>query len=132
MRIPVRFSAHAADAAPYTIDEAFFQRVDWAIDQAQSRGLAAIVDLHHYEELMKAPDAHAARFLGLWRQIAALPPRPAGHRLSEPSTSRPTSSPPIGGTRCSPIALRVVRGIDLSREVIIDSTFWAAAKELAN
>src|SRR5664279_4735088 len=34
IRLPVYFSGHAADTPPYTIDETFFQRVDWAIDNA--------------------------------------------------------------------------------------------------
>src|SRR5207302_8306148 len=34
VRLPVRWSAHARADAPYTIDEKFIKRVDWAIDQA--------------------------------------------------------------------------------------------------
>ena len=45
--------------------------VDWAIDQALSRGMRAIVDMHHYGELTDQPEAHAARFVALWRQISA-------------------------------------------------------------
>src|SRR6185369_1832814 len=71
VRIPVRFNAHAAAAAPYTIDEDFFRRVDWAIEQTTSRKMKAILDFHHYTELMEDPDGHAARFVGIWRQIAA-------------------------------------------------------------
>ncbi len=40
VRIPIRWSAHAGAYAPYTIDERFFSRVDWAantIEQARSR-----------------------------------------------------------------------------------------------
>jgi endoglucanase len=132
VRIPVRFSAHAAAAPPFTIDQAFFERVDWAIDQAESRGLAAIVDLHHYEELMKDPDAHAARFVGLWQQIAA---RYRGRRptvflelLNEPTDK-------LTADRWNALlaeALRAVRAVDPAREVIVDSVFWAAAKELSN
>lgn len=70
VRIPVRWSAHAAEDAPYTIDADFFARVDWAVEQALSRGVQAIVNIHHYDELMKQPDAHRERFLGLWRQIS--------------------------------------------------------------
>jgi endoglucanase len=55
VRIPVRWSAHAAKTEPYTIQPAFFERVDWAIQQALDRGLVAVVDMHHYEELDKRP-----------------------------------------------------------------------------
>ncbi|HET6884209.1 MAG TPA: glycoside hydrolase family 5 protein [Pirellulales bacterium] len=88
VRIPVRWSAHAAQDAPYTIDAEFFARVDWAIEQTLSRGLQAIVNVHHYDELMKQPDAHRERFLGLWRQIADRyrnrPPQLSFELLNEP------------------------------------------------
>ncbi|MCL5996448.1 MAG: glycoside hydrolase family 5 protein [Chloroflexi bacterium] len=71
VRIPVRWSAHAAETAPYTIDPAFFTRVDWVIEQALSRGLAAVVNVHHYEEFFQAPEQHTARFIALWQQIAS-------------------------------------------------------------
>jgi endoglucanase len=71
VRLPVRFSAHAGDSAPFKIDEDFFKRVDWAIQQATANGLSIIVDLHHYEELMKKPSENADRLVGMWVQIAA-------------------------------------------------------------
>ena len=70
VRIPIRWSAHADADAPYTIDPEFFARVDWAVEQALCRGLLVMIDIHHYEELVKSPDDHRERFLGLWRQIA--------------------------------------------------------------
>ena len=70
VRIPIRWSAHALREAPFTIDRDFFERVDWAVDQALRRGLKAIINVHHYDEIMKEPDSHRERFLGLWRQIA--------------------------------------------------------------
>ena len=70
VRIPVRFSAHAGSEAPYTIDPAFLARVDWAVDQANARGLTAIVDLHHYMESFTNPLAEKERFLGIWAQLA--------------------------------------------------------------
>src|SRR4051794_29224956 len=43
VRIPIRWSAHAQKEPPYAVDAAFFERVDWAIDQALRRGLRAII-----------------------------------------------------------------------------------------
>jgi endoglucanase len=71
IRLPVRWNAHAAANAPYTIKPEFFARVDWAIQQATSRGLGIVVNLHHYDELIADPPAHKARFLAIWQQIAA-------------------------------------------------------------
>src|SRR5262245_23993095 len=70
VRIPIKWSAHAKAEPPYTIDPKFFERIDWAIEQALSRGLAAIINAHHYDELDKDPDKHEARLIGLWKQIA--------------------------------------------------------------
>jgi endoglucanase len=70
VRIPVRWSAHAAESAPYSIDKAFLARVDWAVNQALSRKLVAIINIHHYDEIFSSPEEHKARFLALWKQLA--------------------------------------------------------------
>ncbi len=71
IRLPVRWSAHALAEAPYTIDPVFFARVDWAVDNATRRGLNIVVNMHHYDDLMKKPKEHQARFVALWRQIGS-------------------------------------------------------------
>jgi endoglucanase len=71
VRIPIRWNAHADVDMPYTIDPEFMARVDWAVNCALSRGLIAIIDFHHYEELADTPNRlHQTRFAGIWSQIA--------------------------------------------------------------
>jgi endoglucanase len=70
VRIPIKWSTHAAAAAPYAIDAAFFARIDWAVAQSLKNGLAAVINIHHYDEMATDPAAHKARWLGLWKQIA--------------------------------------------------------------
>lgn len=70
IRLPVRFSGHAEPTAPYTIDPEFFERVDWAIAHALTRGLRVVMDIHHYDDLYTEPEANHERFLGLWKQLA--------------------------------------------------------------
>lgn len=70
VRIPVKWSGHAAAAAPYAIETAFFARIDWAVAAALKHGLAPIVNVHHYDEMASDPAAHKDRWLGLWKQIA--------------------------------------------------------------
>jgi len=131
VRIPIRFNAHAAAAAPYAIDEAFFRRVDWAVDQVEHHRMTAIIDFHHYNELMEDPAAHADRFVGLWRQIAAR------YRGRGPTVYYELLNEPNGKLTAEAWnailarALREVRAVDPGRKVIVDSYFWAAAKELA-
>jgi endoglucanase len=70
VRVPIRWSAHALNEAPYTIDPAFLARVDWAVAQAEAHHLRAILNMHNYDDLLKDPAVHEPRFLALWKQIA--------------------------------------------------------------
>lgn len=70
VRVPIRWSAHAEEAPPYTVDEAFFERVDWVIEQALAQDLNVVINMHHYDEIFADPDAHADRFVAIWGQIA--------------------------------------------------------------
>ena len=70
IRLPVKWSAHALSAAPYTIDPVFMKRVEWAVGNATKRGLSIIVNMHNYDELLTDPSYHLERFLALWGQIA--------------------------------------------------------------
>lgn len=132
VRIPIRFSAHAKSAAPYQVDEAFFRRVDFAVYETQSRGMTAIIDFHHYEELMEDPDGHAARFVGIWKQIAER------YHTSSPSVvyellNEPTKKMSADKWNALLVqGLAAVRAVDPTRKVIVESVFWAAAKELPN
>ncbi len=71
VRIPVRWSAHVDTAAPYAIDPKFFNRVKWAVDQALANDLRAIINVHHFEDLMSNPDKYSPVFLSIWEQVAA-------------------------------------------------------------
>lgn len=70
VRVPIKWSAHAERESPYAIDQAFFARIDWVLDQAQQKKLRVVLDMHHYEELDKQPDAELPRAMALWQQIA--------------------------------------------------------------
>jgi endoglucanase len=70
VRIPVRFSAHAQPEAPYQIDAAFMDRVDWAVTQALANDLAVVINFHHYAAMYEDPAKEQARFLGMWQQVA--------------------------------------------------------------
>src|SRR5262245_62600536 len=63
VRLPVKWSAHAAADAPYTIDPKLAARVDWAVDQALANKLKIIVNVHHYSEIDADPDRHLPRLV---------------------------------------------------------------------
>jgi endoglucanase len=70
IRLPVRWSAYAAETAPYTIKPTMFERIDQILNQAEAAGLKVVLDIHHYDEFYPNPKAHHERLIGLWQQIA--------------------------------------------------------------
>jgi len=70
VRIPIEFSNHALNVAPYTIDPLFTNTVEWIVDTANHHGLVAIIDMHNYFSLMDDPTNQSERFLALWKQIS--------------------------------------------------------------
>jgi endoglucanase len=130
VRLPVKWSAHAGADAPYTIDRAFAERVDWAIDQALANKLNIIVNVHHYDEMDADPDKHLARLIGLWEQLAArYKDRPAGvyfELLNEPhgKLSAEKWNPAI------PRLLAVVRKTNPHRPVIVGPDQWNGVRAL--
>lgn len=129
IRLPVRWSAHAQAGAPYAIDAAFFERVDWAIEQATKRGLNIVVNMHHYDELMTAPEAQRERFTALWRQIAArYRDRPSSvlfELCNEPNGMASGAWAKLFGA-----ALAAVRATNPTRTVIIGGVDWNSVKGL--
>lgn len=89
VRIPIRWSAHAQDNAPYTIDSSWFARVDHVVNQAIVHNLAVIINMHHYDEFNDDPFGHRDRFLAMWTQIAQryqnLPQSVSFELLNEPN-----------------------------------------------
>ncbi len=130
VRLPVRFSAHAAVVAPFELEPTFMARVEWALEQAKKQGLAAILDFHHYNELMEAPLAHLDRFVEIWKQLAERyqtePETIAFELLNEPCKElTPVLLNPLMAQ-----AISVVRATNPTRPVIVDSYAWAAAEGL--
>ncbi|HEU4751662.1 MAG TPA: glycoside hydrolase family 5 protein [Armatimonadota bacterium] len=130
VRIPIKWSGHAAREAPYTIDPAFFRRIDWAVDQALARGLLPVINVHHYDELYPDPDAHQARFLALWRQIAehyrARPDRLVFEALNEPNGKLDNDR----WNRMIPEVLAAIRQTNPRRAVIVGPSNWNGIRDL--
>ncbi|MGQ9559531.1 MAG: glycoside hydrolase family 5 protein [Candidatus Oleimicrobiaceae bacterium] len=124
VRIPIRWSAHAATKAPYLIDGSFLNRVDWAVEQALQQGLAVVINIHHYEEMMSEPAEHRERFLALWRQIADhyrfSPPELFFELLNEPCDKL---TPELWNTILAE-AVNVVRASNPYRILIIGPGNW--------
>jgi len=130
VRIPIRFSGHALAAAPYTIDAAFFSRVDTVLTQATDANLAVIVDMHAYDELAAGVTAQRDRFVALWTQIAARyqdrPDTVAFELLNEPNGQLDTTWNDV----MLP-AIEAIRATNPRRLLIVDSVFWADPTKLS-
>jgi endoglucanase len=131
VRIPVRWSAHAGEAAPYTIDPAFLARVHHVVSLADRAGLNVILNMHHYEELFPDPAGHSARFAALWRQVAASFAGEGANvwfeLINEPHDK-------LDDTNLKAVltpALAAVRASNPTRPVVIGGRDWSSLASLA-
>jgi hypothetical protein len=60
-----------SDEKDFTLNETFFETLDWAIKQSLQNNLMVIVDFHEHSIMGKDPLGNKARFLACWEQIAA-------------------------------------------------------------
>ncbi len=130
VRIPVRWTVHALESAPYTIDPDFLARVDEVVGWALERDLAVVLNMHHYEEMASDPEAHQERFYALWAQLAEhykdYPPELVFELMNEPNLA----------LQADLWNEMVVKGLDVIREsnrkrcVIIGGVSWNAYHSL--
>lgn len=132
VRIPVRWSSHADTKPPYALDPTFLARVDWAVDQSLGRGLATVLNMHHYQELYQDPDGHRERFLALWKQLAEhFRDRPSAllfEVLNEPHDrlNHEIWNPLLGE------AVEVIRESNPHRVLVVGPDSWNAYTALPN
>ncbi len=131
VRIPVKWSAHALTAAPYTIDAAWMAKVQGIVNWASAAGLNVILDMHHYDELNTNAAAHATRFAEMWRQIgSAFASAPANvwfELINEPNNSLNDSNLV---TILAP-ALAAIRSTNPTRRVIVGGQNTSDVNSLA-
>jgi len=124
VRVPICWSAHALVEAPYSVDPAFWTRVDWVVEQAKARHLHAILDFQHYGELLEDPAGNEERFVAIWRQIAE------HYRHEPPSILFELLNEPTGNldaaiwNRLLARALAVVRPTNPTRLIVIGPVNW--------
>ncbi|MCX5765871.1 MAG: glycoside hydrolase family 5 protein [Gemmatimonadetes bacterium] len=142
IRLPVRWSNHALARSPYTIDAAFFARVDYAVAAARARGLHIVIDMHHHHQLdgdALDPGEFAVdsavleeRFVAMWQQIATR------YRDQPAAVLFEVYNEPHGlltNDRWNVLlakTLAVVRAIDPTRYVVVGPGKWNHAGSLAS
>lgn len=142
VRLPIRWSNNAQATAPYTINEAFFKRVDYAINATLARGMRAVVNMHNYHQLdndllndyeFRVEDAILEeRFVAMWKQIAARyanQPETVLFELYNEPHKRLTAQK---WNTLMQQALTEVRKSNPNRYVVVGPVGYNSASELAN
>ncbi len=133
IRLPVSWTTHTNKEAPYAVDKTYMDRVQWAVDEALSRGLNIIVNVHHYDELNADPTVEEVRYLAIWQQIAEhfkdYPDTVYFELLNEPHDVF-NGDAELWNTLLVK-ALMVVRESNPTRAVIIGPNSWNAIGNLA-
>jgi endoglucanase len=124
IRIPIGWCLHVAAAPDYTIDPVFLARVDHVIAQAEKNNLQVILDYHSDDDMTKDPDAYEARYLAIWKQLAAhfqgAPDSVLLELFNEPHAK-------LDGPRWNALlakTLPIVRANNPTRTVVVGPTNW--------
>jgi endoglucanase len=124
VRVPIRWSAHAETEPPYTIDETFFERVDWVIDEASAQGLNVVINMHHYNALFSQPAEHRERFLAMWRQIATRYRHRPDNLYYEPLNEPHDKLTVVGWNKLIPLVTEVIREVDGVHTLVFGPAEW--------
>jgi len=130
VRVPVAWHRHAGPAPDYTLSPEIFASVDFAVTNILANKMAAMINIHHFNELDQNPAAATAEFLALWRQIAAhyqaYPASLVFELDNEPHDQATTAL-------MNPIYARVIAEIRLSnprRTLVVEPGGWGGIDEL--
>jgi endoglucanase len=132
IRIPVRWSTHASAEYPYEIDAGFLGRVDWAIDQALSHHLTAVIDVHHYDGMDLEPERNLPRLLTIWKQLAEHYQKYSDRLLFEIFNEPHDELTAERWQKVFPQVLAVIRETNPTRAVIIGPANWNNSDNLGN
>jgi endoglucanase len=124
VRINLHGFRHMDAAKDWALRDAWWQTLDWVVEQATAQGLLAILDLHEFGTLGDNPEANKPKFLAFWRQVAAryqkAPESVLFEILNEPSKKL---TPELWNTYLAE-ALAIIRQSNPSRAVIVGPAFW--------
>lgn len=130
-RIPIGWHHYTGPGPDYRIPPEFFARVDQLVDAGLKRGLAVLINIHHFDDFTTDPKGQTPRFLAIWKQIAMhyakAPEGLAFELLNEPKDAATTEV-------VNPIyaeAIRLIRRVDPHRTIFVGPGRWNSVDELS-
>jgi endoglucanase len=130
VRIPVAWHLNCGPAPDYRIDSALFQKADFLVNSALARGLAVIIDQHHFDEFIANPVATRPKLYALWRQVAehyaSFPDALAFEFLNEPNGAATTA---VMNTTYAEL-IRQTRETNPNRTLFVGPGEWNGIGEL--
>lgn len=140
VRIPVRWTNHAAKTADAKLDEVFATRVDAVVDAFLAKGMYVILDLHHYNQIFGdalqpnefavEPEVLEPRLIAIWQQLAERyknrSPKLVFELLNEPHGK-------LGSDAWNALMgklVTTVRQTNPTRTIIVGPTYWNHARNL--
>ena len=130
VRVPIRWSAHAMTEPPYTIDEAFFRRVDWVLENAFANGLNVAINMHHYDPLFASPGEHEERFIALWRQIVTRYREQPSQLYFEPLNEPHGNLTSVSWNRLLAETVAAIRELDKYHTIVVTGAEWGGINGL--
>lgn len=131
VRIPVGWHHYCGPAPDYKINPSIIRKVDQQLDYADRAGIAAIVNVHHFDAFINDPVGQRAKLLRIWQQVATLlkdrPTSVALEILNEPSGAATTEV--MNGIYADVIPL--IRTIDTKKAIFVGPGQFNQASELS-
>ena len=128
VRLPIAWSSHTSQTAPYLIDPAFLARVDEVVGWCLDRNLTAIITIHHFNEFYEAPEdsLYRAMFFSIWEQLSTHYLATSHDKLIfEPLNEPHANLTPARWNQLIIDFLKKIRAIDTNRTLIVDGPDWA-------
>ncbi|MDB6021653.1 MAG: retaining beta-glycosidase [Pedosphaera sp.] len=132
VRVPVGWHRYTGPGPEFKLEDEIFAKVDFILTNALSRGLAVMLNIHHFDEFTTNPTNEVARFVAIWGQIAThyaqLPDTVVFELLNEPKDAATT-------TVLNPIyaqAIAEIRKTNPRRTIVVGPGRWNQVSELKN
>jgi endoglucanase len=132
VRIPIGWQHYAGPAPDYKLSPEIFNRVDFAVGNALASGLAAMINIHHFDELDADPAGHTAEFLALWSQIARHYMRYPGQLAFELDNEPHQNATTAVMNPIYALAIHVIRQTNPQRLIVVEPGDWGNIDQLKN